>query len=309
MKFAFVILHYLVTEDTIDCVNSILQNLEGTNYEIVIVENGSNNGSGNILKEIYSTQKIVHIIELNNNYGFAKGNNFGFQFAKGTLNANYIIMINNDTIIKQKNFLQEVERIYKRNKFDILGPDIISLIDLKHQNPYSTNTVSYTQDNVEKLIQIRRINLFMSKIYIRQIAEYVYLNFFKPFFPKKMNNLELKNNSSNHETELVGRKLHGSCLIFSPDFIKKYNGLYSKTYMYMEEEILFYIAKQEKLNTLYSPRIQIFHKEDSSTNALVKSDRKKKIFIYKNEILSLKQLLSIIRDNNIYRQDMLSEHE
>ena len=77
----------------------------------------------------------------------------------------------------------------------------------------------------------------------------------------------------------------------------------------MEEEILFYIAKQEKLNTLYSPRIQIFHKEDSSTNALVKSGRKKKIFIYKNEILSLKQLLSIIRDNNIYRQDMLSEHE
>lgn len=43
----------------------------------------------------------------------------------------------------------------------------------------------------------------------------------------------------------------------------------------MEEDILFYIAWKERLKVLYSPNIEILHKEDSSTNALFNNKIKK----------------------------------
>ena len=72
----------------------------------------------------------------------------------------------------------------------------------------------------------------------------------------------------------------------------------------MEEDILFYIAKKEKLSLLYDPEIRIYHKEDSSTNALLTSNRKKLIFIYKHEIHSLNELYEILKDKKIYELDM-----
>lgn len=307
MKYVFVILHYLVIEDTIECVNSMIKNLNDPFFEIVIIDNGSGNNSGDVIKETFALVSKVHVIELGDNLGFAQGNNIGYQYAKDNLKADFIIMINNDTIIEQKNFLVEIGKMYQKKPFDILGPDIISLVDLQHQNPYTTNINSFTPENIEKLIIDRKKSLFMNQTYLQKILEYFYNNFVKKIYHRKEKYyLDVNKYKLDYKKELQGYKLHGSCLIFSPDYVKKYKGLFSKTFMYMEEEILFYIAKQENLRMLYSPIIQIFHKEDSSTNALMKSNREKNIFIYKNEIDSLRLLQNIIRDNNLYKVDMIS---
>ena len=305
MKYVFVILHYLTTEDTIECVNSMIQNLSGSRFEIVIVDNGSDNGSGKIIEETFSSVKEVHIIYSSKNLGFAKGNNIGYQHAKNKLKADCIIMINNDTIIEQENFLFEIEKIYQREPFDILGPDIVSLIDLQHQNPYTINANSIRLENIGKLIQIRKKNLFMNQIYLQQLLQYIYRKFIKKIYILKQKNQQ--NNKIDYKKEYVGYKLHGSCLIFSKDYVRKYNGLFSKTFMYMEEDILFYIAKQENLRMIYNPSIQIFHKEDSSTNALIKSSRDRNIFVYRNEIKSLQLLQAIMKDSSVYRNDMVAE--
>lgn len=44
-------------------------------------------------------------------------------------------MINNDTLIKQKDFIDILIGKYKVSKYGVLGPDVISLIDNGHQNP------------------------------------------------------------------------------------------------------------------------------------------------------------------------------
>lgn len=51
MKFSFVILHYLQksVEDTIECIESILNNIDYNDYNIVVVDNGSKDRSGEIL--------------------------------------------------------------------------------------------------------------------------------------------------------------------------------------------------------------------------------------------------------------------
>jgi GT2 family glycosyltransferase len=81
--------------------------------------------------------------------------------------------------------------------------------------------------------------------------------------------------------------LQGSCLVFSPIYIKVFNGLYDRTFLYAEEDILYYIVRKHKMKTLYSPELKIFHKEDSSTNAQFSRNKDKRKFVYKNTMKSI----------------------
>lgn len=309
MKHVFVILHYLAIEDTLECVNSILENIVYKNYNIVIVDNGSENDSLSILNSELGMLDNVFIIESEENLGFAKGNNLGYEFAKNELDAESIIMINNDTVIEQKNFLSKIDEIYVETHYDILGPDIISLKDNQHQNPYKIKTMDFSLENVAKQLKSRRVSRFLNKTYIQQFGVKVYKKVLKRYLKKYREKSRMKNRVQfNYEERIEGHKLHGSCYIFSPQFVKKYNGLYSQTFMYMEEDILFYIAKKENMRLLYDPSVTIFHKEDSSTNALLSSNRMKLEFIYKNEIDSLKELAKIIDDNEVYKRDIYEKY-
>lgn len=302
MHYAFVILHYLTYKDTVECVESILENITNAEYSIIIVDNGSNNESGDQLQKKYAENKKLHIITSKINLGFAKGNNLGYSYAKNHLDVDFIIMINNDTIINQKEFLANIETIYNDNKFDVLGPDIVSMIDQRHQNPYRTDNFSYTEKNINKLILKRYRNIVLSYFHIYDLYVFIYRNIIKKYLHQF---LQSNSYSQRYDKVQYDVKLHGSCWIFSPDYIKKFKGLYSKTFMYLEEDILFYIAKQEGLRLIYSPDVKIFHKEDSSTNALLNSNRKKRIFICKNEISSAKEFVKIINNKSIYKENVL----
>ena len=134
-KFAFVVLHYITVQDTIECVESILNNIDYQNYIIIIVDNGSKNNSGELLKNKYSDNPKIKVIISKKNLGFAKGNNLGYNFAKYKMDSDFIALINNDTILEQKNFITKIVDKYTNVKFHILGPDILSTKDGIHQNP------------------------------------------------------------------------------------------------------------------------------------------------------------------------------
>src|SRR5690606_16799582 len=63
-------------------------------------------------------------------------------------------------------------------------------------------------------------------------------------------------NKDEWKRQYEGVVLHGACMIFDPVYVRKYTGLYSNTFMYMEEYILNYIAEKENLKIVYSPDIQ-----------------------------------------------------
>lgn len=290
MKFSFVILHYLTQNDTEECINSILSMKSEASFNIVVVDNASTNDSGMRLQEKYKNIKQVHFIKNETNLGFAKGNNVGYIFSKKILKVDFIILLNNDTIIKQQNFIMEIIRKFKENRFHILGPDIISTVDGLHQNPQRSQELNPKE--IRKMIFV--LNIY--KIFNIFNAEWILDKY------RGVGN-SIKENG--WERERVNVQLHGSCLIFSPDYVRNYKGLYDNTYMYMEEHILFYIAKKENLKVLYSPDLKIFHKEDSSTNALYKKAKKKRAFLYKNLIRSSKELLKIKENNQLYRENII----
>ena len=63
------------------------------------------------------------------------------------------------------------------------------------------------------------------------------------------------------------------------NYVKNYDGLYPKTFMYMEEDILKYITKRDHLVMKYFDGAEVFHKEGSSTGKIYGAGRKKEVFL------------------------------
>ena len=122
---AFVILHYRAADMTRKCVERI-KALEG-DKKIVIVDNASPNGAGQELLDEYTEDSEIKVILNPENSGFAKGNNMGVRWVQKNVPAEFVVVLNNDVEILQKDFCPKVEAIYRRHSFDVLGPDIISV--------------------------------------------------------------------------------------------------------------------------------------------------------------------------------------
>lgn len=298
-KFVFVVLHYKTEKDTIECIESI-KKLSYKNIEIVIVDNGSQNGTGEDLKNLYKTNKNIHVIIEKKNWGFAQGNNIGFKYAKDELKADYICAINNDTVINQCDFVEICIRLYSEEKYYVAGPDVISLIDGGHQSPFGfhlTSKKAAIKDVIYNYMKLISFYLFIDKIVTKFIDAR----------RKKRKNIggKIIIKEKHVLKEDIGM-LNGCCIIFSKLYIEKYDGFYPKTFMYGEESILFILCKELGMKMLYSPEIKIFHKEGSSTKESHK-DRKKEIFFYKHSAKSSRLVLKLIKKRNdkIYLENQL----
>ena len=144
----YIILHYKNIGDTIKCVES-LKNTADYSSRYIIVDNGSGDGSGEKLKQLYKNDAQCSVLLLPENLGFSKGNNEGYQYAKQKFNPDYIVITNNDVVFFQKDFERKIMRIYKETHFDILGPDIYVPRHGDHQSPMFKKPISISQHENE----------------------------------------------------------------------------------------------------------------------------------------------------------------
>jgi len=274
-KFVFLILHYYSINDTINCVNSIIDNYD--NYEIVIVDNGSKNNTGNELKNKYKNNKRIHVLLSKDNVGFARGNNIGFKYIKDNLDFDFIIMINNDIEMIDKDFLIKINDNYSKYNFSVLGPKII--LPNGNINYYKTKINTY--DEQKKLIRYLYFRLFLNYLFLTSIIEKY----------RKRKRKEIRYNNR----KIKNIVLHGSCLIFSKNYINLFDGLDDRTFLYCEEELLYIRLIKNKLISLYDPNMKVLHNENGSTNSSIINSRKRNIFIDKNLIKSNKILLKELK--------------
>jgi len=100
-----------------DCLASIL-NQNFTDYELVIVDNNSSDGSTAYVKEHFPKAKLVENTE---NFGFAKGNNIGIKACKGE----WIFFLNNDAVLEQNCLEILAEHIEKREPEQLIFAPIM----------------------------------------------------------------------------------------------------------------------------------------------------------------------------------------
>jgi GT2 family glycosyltransferase len=77
------------------CVESILRHTEYLNYEIIVVDNNSSDGTQEYLQRLAAEHSRVRIILNSENAGFARANNQGVALSTG----HYLVLLNNDTVV------------------------------------------------------------------------------------------------------------------------------------------------------------------------------------------------------------------
>ena len=119
---SFVILHYKNLKDTIECIESIQRLKTKEKISIIVVDNFS-------LTKLEEKQLMEYTDDLilnHENLGFAKANNIGCRYAIDKYHPDFLCVINNDTVILQENFVEEIKNCYQKTYFDMLGPKIIT---------------------------------------------------------------------------------------------------------------------------------------------------------------------------------------
>ncbi|EHK2442087.1 glycosyltransferase family 2 protein [Clostridium perfringens] len=104
-----IIVNYNGSDDTIECINSLLK-ITYKKFKIVVVDNNSRKSE---LEKIKNLDKEFTLISLNNNLGFAKANNIGIKYAIKQ-GADYCLLLNNDTTVDE-NFLGILVESLKKN--------------------------------------------------------------------------------------------------------------------------------------------------------------------------------------------------
>ncbi|KUK74346.1 MULTISPECIES: glycosyltransferase family 2 protein [Methanobacterium] len=161
-RVSIVVLNWNGWEDTIECLESLFQ-INYPNFDVILVDNASeddslekirNYCSGHLpvkssffnynshnkpitvyeyyetfkkdkrpLKNENLTNKHITLIKNSENRGFPGGNNVGIKFALEFFDPDYILLLNNDTVVDE-NFLGELIKNGDSNDVGIMGPKI-----------------------------------------------------------------------------------------------------------------------------------------------------------------------------------------
>ena len=129
MKVSIIILNWNRKEDTLSCMKSLKESrIKDFELEIIVVDNGSTDGSQQtVARYIKEAKKVGNrrwkLIELEENTGFVKGNNVGIKYALDA-GADYIILLNNDTIVEQDCISNLVGYANKHKDIGLISPKI-----------------------------------------------------------------------------------------------------------------------------------------------------------------------------------------
>lgn len=272
---SFVILHYKNLNDTILCIKSINNLYDNDKISIVVVDNNSLKKEEEKELRKYTSDLLL----LDDNLGVAKAYNKGADYARRKYKPDFICVMNNDIEIKQKEFIKNIKNVYNKTKFDMLGPKIICEGD--SVNPFPVyDTLEKINKKIEKNDKLMRI--YSNKVKANLLELYLRIKHFikKPIKPE------------NGEDEKVNVALHGCLIIFSKKYYEKNNYLLpNDTFLFHEEEFLYFRCIQGKYKAVYNPTIEIIHKEGQA----MKTDNKKVIDMKKYKYIECNKSLRILK--------------
>lgn len=126
MDVSVIIVNYNTKDMLADCIDSILKYTKDVSFEIIVSDNGSVDGSIEMMKEKYSTVSNIRLIENGENLGFGAANNRALDVAQGK----YILYLNSDTLLLN-NAIYEFFSFYEKHSnpetLGCLGCQLVNL--------------------------------------------------------------------------------------------------------------------------------------------------------------------------------------
>lgn len=118
-KVCIIILNWNGKKDTLECLSSV-QKISYSNFETLVVDNGSTDDSASAIKEQFPSIKII---ETGKNLGYAEGNNVGMRYGMDH-GADFLFILNNDTVVESPILTHFIQAFEKEPDAGILGAKI-----------------------------------------------------------------------------------------------------------------------------------------------------------------------------------------
>lgn len=100
------------------CLQSIFLETDYPNYEVIVVDNGSSDGTAEWLDDEASREPRLTVIHNSDNRGFSAANNQGLRAARGE----FLCLLNNDTIVAQGWLATLINHLRVRPDLGLVGP-------------------------------------------------------------------------------------------------------------------------------------------------------------------------------------------
>jgi len=286
---SFVLVNYNTKQLTNQTIESIYNSFDSNeDFEIILIDNASTDGSKKFFESLEKKHSNFKYIYNNENYGFGRANNIGFQHSRG----DYIYILNSDTILHTKNINKIIKE--KFNLYKELGVVATKVI-------YEDDSL---QPNVQKFSSLLSVSLRLLKVgeFVRNSK--ILLNIFKllPIKPKVVKSYLENFNKERGESFIEWAS--GCSLVFKREVFGKLSGFDDNFFMYTEDEEICYRVYQLGYKIIYTPDILITHFEGkSNTNKkinefLLKEKIKSEFYYYKkhfpNKYNKLKLIYGII---------------
>ncbi len=232
VELSIIIVNYNVKEFLENALISIKKAIEGINAEIFVVDNASEDGSVEMIKQKFPEVKLI---ENDRNLGFAKANNQALKLAQGK----YILLINPDTVVQEDTFKVLISFLESNPDCGMVGCKILNpdgTLQLACRRSFPTPWVALT-----KMIGLS--SLFpKSKIFARYNLTYL-------------------------DTEQVTEvdAVSGSFMMIRREVYEQVGGLDEDFFMYGEDIDWCYRIKKAGWKIYYVPYTQIIHFKGEST--------------------------------------------
>ncbi len=144
-KVSVVMLSYNRKKDVLEGIKALMEQ-DYENIEIIIADNGSTDGTTEMVKELFDGS--IHIIALKRNIGVA-AYNLGFQEASGE----YIVILEDDFFPEKKAITRMVEEFEKNSELGVVAFDVRNYFEYINQIQSLSNSID-TKDTVSSCYQL-----------------------------------------------------------------------------------------------------------------------------------------------------------
>jgi len=247
-RVSIIVLNWNGWKDTVECLRS-LGKIAYPNYEVVVVDNGSTDDSRRHLKNFRSRALTPKFIFNKKNLGFAGGNNTAIRRILKKDKSDYILLLNNDTVV-DKDFLGRLVKVSREEKrAAILGPKIYY----------------YRYKGKRDVIQSVgcRVNLYLGK------------------FPS----VEALDRPDTHQINKPQSVdfVTGACLLIKTKVIKRIGLLNEEYFLLFEDTDWCLRAKKAGYSVWYVPKSIVWHK----TSRSFKNNRVSQVYYYTRNLFWL----------------------
>lgn len=228
---SIVIVNWNTRDLLLGCLESIYENIKGVDFEVVVVDNASSDGSAEAAGSHFPQATLIPSRE---NLGFARGNNLALREARGE----WVMLLNPDTVISPGSVEKMLEFMREHPEVGIVGP-MLSGRDGRAQ----VSSFGLFPSPVEAMFRAVRIWKWAPK---SKAA--------KKFMPQP-----------NAEGSWVYvEHLLGACMFMRREVIEQIGGFDEGFFLFLEETDLCFRARREGWKLAYFTGADIIHLGEQS---------------------------------------------